>query len=62
MNFIPLFTSAKVIGAIYRVVLTMWLLYHLIKKMYGREVPRNGRTSFGGRSHRRVGPREDFAD
>lgn len=55
MNFNPLFTTARVVGAAYKVVLTTWLFYHLAKRMYGRETPRNGRTSFSGRSHRRLG-------
>lgn len=55
MNFNPLFLAAQVVGAIYKIVLTVWLFYHLAKRMYGREVPRNGRTVFSGRSHRKSG-------
>jgi hypothetical protein len=51
MTFEPLFTTARVIGALYKIVLTIWLLYHLAKRIRSREVPRNGRTSFGSRSH-----------
>lgn len=47
MNFIPLFTTARVVRSIYQIVLTTWLFYFLIKRIYGREHPRNGRISFG---------------
>jgi hypothetical protein len=50
MNFNPLFLSARIVTAIYKIILTAWLLYHLIKRIHGREIPRNGRVSFGGRS------------
>lgn len=53
MIFNPLFLTARVIGAIYKILLTVWLFYHLVKRMYGREIPRNGRRSFGGRSELR---------
>ena len=46
MNFIPLFTTARVVGAAYKILLTTWLMYHLSKRMARREVPRNGRVSF----------------
>ncbi len=53
MNFSPLFLTASVINAIYKIILTLWLLYHLTKRMINRDVPRNGRTNFSGRSHHR---------
>lgn len=48
-TFIPLFTTSRVIQAVYRIILTLWLLYHLIKRIHGREIPRNRRPTFGGR-------------
>lgn len=56
MTFLaPLFTTARVVGATYKIILTSWLMYHLIKRMRSNEVPRNGRISFSDgsrRSHR----------
>lgn len=45
--FIPLFTTARVVRSIYQIVLTLWLLYYLIKRIHGRKHPDNGRVSFG---------------
>lgn len=58
VNFSPLFTTARVIGSTYKIVLTTWLLYHLAKRIHGREIPRNGRQNFGGGASRRhrLGP------
>ena len=50
MNFNPLFLTARVMGAGYKVLLTGWLGYHLAKRIYGRETPRNGRANFGSRN------------
>lgn len=57
VNFAPLFTTARVIGSAYKIVLTSWLLYHLAKRIHGREIPRNGRQRFGGgnSSRHRIG-------
>ena len=52
MNFGPLFITARVVQSSYRIVLTLWLFYHLVKRIHGREIPRNGRQVIGGRSNR----------
>ena len=53
MNFGPLFLTSQIVTSVYRIVLTIWLLYHLGKRILARESPRNGREAFSGRSHRR---------
>jgi hypothetical protein len=41
MNFEPLFTTARVVTAIYRITSTTLLLYYIAKRMrQGREIPR----------------------
>lgn len=55
MNFTPLFLTARVVGAVYKTVLTTWLGIHLAKRIYGRESPRNGRAKFGERRSRKFG-------
>lgn len=52
MTFGPLFLTAQVVQSCYRIVLTLWLFYYLLKRIYGREAPRNGRPIIGGRSNR----------
>lgn len=53
MNFQPLFTSARVVTAIYRIVSTTLLLIYLARRVgSGRAVPRpnqksNGINNFG---------------
>lgn len=45
MNFQPLFTTSRVVVAIYRTVSTTVLLYYLLKRMSDRKPPRNRRIS-----------------
>lgn len=46
MTFEPLFVTARVVTATYRIVSTTLLLYYLMKRINnGREVPRNGRRA-----------------
>lgn len=52
MNFIPLFTTARVIRSAYQIVLTLWLFYYLLKRIQNNESPRFHRQQLGGQSGR----------
>ena len=46
MNFEPLFLTARVVTASYRIISTGLLLYYLATRIKdGREIPRNGRRA-----------------
>ena len=49
MNFIPLFTTARVIRSSYQIVLTLWLFYYLLKRINNRAPPRHRGTRYAGR-------------
>ena len=41
MNFQPLFTTSRVVVAVYRTVSTTVLLYYLLKRISDKKPPRN---------------------
>jgi hypothetical protein len=47
MNFQPLFTTSRVITAVYRTVSTTVLLYYLAKRMKEGRAPRERTGRFG---------------
>ena len=49
MNFLPLFTTARVIRSSYQIVLTLWLFYYLLKRINNRAPPRHRGTRYAGR-------------
>ena len=52
MNFIPLFTTARVIRSSYQIVLTSWLFWHLVKRINDRQGPRHRSARYNGRDGR----------
>lgn len=52
MNFIPLFTTARVIRASYQIVLTIWLFWYLVKRIHDGQGPRHRSARYTGRDSR----------
>jgi hypothetical protein len=52
MNFLPLFTTARVVRSSYQIVLTIWLFYHLVKRINERQGPRHRSPRYSGRDGR----------
>jgi hypothetical protein len=43
----PLFTTSRVVVAVYRTISTTVLLYYLLKRMKNQQAPRDHRGRFG---------------